>query len=104
MPVRWRGRSCRWGARRLGHVDRSSLSLRAAHGATARVLRRMVGGARDARRIEDDVVVLPESLEEVAGLPLLITAAVRHDLHDLADRALPIDRAEQSVLTRIDGE
>src|SRR5262249_10904552 len=62
-----------------------------------------VGGARGAGRVEDDLVVLPEPLEEVTGLPLVVWVALRDGLHDLAERALAVDRTQQPVLTRVDG-
>ena len=63
---------------------------------------RLSGISSGARRVEDDLIVLPEPLEEAQRPPLRRD----HQRHrqNLGQRSLAIDSAEQPVFERIDGE
>ena len=55
-----------------------------------------------ARRVEDNLVVLPKALEEAQGSTLTIAVRKRKSKY-FAEGSVPVDRAEQPVLERVDG-
>ena len=55
-----------------------------------------------ARRVEDDLVVLPKALEEAQRSTLAIAVAERKAKY-FAEGSVPVDGAEQAVLERVDG-
>ena len=55
-----------------------------------------------ARRVKDDLVVLPKALEEPQGSALAI-AVLRCKLQNFGEGSVPVDGAEQPVLERVDG-
>ena len=56
-----------------------------------------------ARRVKDDLVVLPQALEEPQG-PALAVAVLRGNLQNFGQRSVAIDGAEQPVLESVNGE
>src|SRR5262245_29151788 len=56
-----------------------------------------------ARGVKHDLIVLPEALEEGQGLALANTA-LPGLLENLAQSSLSVDRAEQAIAGRVDGE
>src|SRR5580658_4543083 len=58
---------------------------------------------RGARRVEDDLVVVPKALEETHGSTFVLTLP-RRKLQNVGQRSLPVNGAEQPVLERVDGE
>ena len=56
-----------------------------------------------ARRVKDDLVVLPKALEEIQGSALAI-AVLRCKLQNFGESSVPVDGAEQPVLERSIGE
>ena len=67
-------------------------------------LKRLVAGMAggDARCVEDNLVVLPKALEEPQGSTLAIAVRQRK-LQYFGEGSVPVDRAEQPVLERVDG-
>ena len=56
-----------------------------------------------ARRVKDDLVVLPQALEEPQGSALVV-AVLDCKPQNFGERSFPIDGAEQLVLESINGE
>src|SRR5216684_185314 len=61
---------------------------------------KLCGGAR---RVKDDLVVLPQALEEIQGSALVV-AVLDCKPQNFGERSFPIDGAEQLVLESINGE
>src|SRR5216684_5579307 len=56
-----------------------------------------------ARRVKDDLVILPEALEEIQGSALVV-AVLDCKPQNFGERSFPIDGTEQPVLESINGE
>src|SRR5208282_474964 len=56
-----------------------------------------------ARRVKDDLVIVPKALEETQRSTLVLTRPHRI-LHNVGQRPLPVNGAKQPVLKRVDGE
>ena len=54
-----------------------------------------------ARRVEDDLVVLPKALEEPQGSAIGV-AVLRCKLQNFGQGSIPVDGAEQPFLERVD--
>ena len=58
--------------------------------------------SRGARRVKDDLVVMPKALEEFQGSALVLRHR-RRSLQNFGQGSFPVDGAEQPVLERVDG-
>ncbi len=54
------------------------------------------------RRVQYDLIVLPEPLEKLLGF--IVAHSPRHRLQDLIDRAFAVDRGVYLLLRRVDRE